>query len=321
VFLENPLTRNDVVTAYALVPTQSPAGRRAVLPPALAPLESVYHSKQNVTSKVRDLTYRIIEGAGSDYERAMAIKSAIEQRVRYNLKAPQTPRGKDAVEYFLFESNEGYCDLFASTMVLMARSAGMPARYVTGYIINDNKRDKDGFFTIRARDYHAWCEIYFEGIGWVPFDPTEGAPSVGEGVGSTGATVWYRSDWFRNALIAIVVLGLLFPVYVAAKQKGVAVDGRSERLASEVARLHSVFYRAIEKYTGSPKRFSQTTREFVTAVGPKLGEAQPTAEELVGSLESAMYSAHQLDKEGLVALGRNIGDLRTALVRMRKQRA
>jgi transglutaminase-like putative cysteine protease len=321
VYLEDPLARSAVVTAHALVPTESPADRKAVLPPALAPLDGVYRSKQNIASKVRDLAYRATEGAQSDFAKALAIKSAIEQRVRYNIKAPQTPQGKDPVEYFLFESNEGYCDLFASAMVLMARSAGLPARYVTGYIINDNKRDAEGFYTIRMRDYHAWCEIYFEGVGWVPFDPTEGAPSVGEGVGSTGETAWYRSEGFRNALIALVVVALLFPVYMAAKQRGVVVDGRSERVASEVARLHALFNRAIERHSGMPKRFSQTTREFVSAAGPRLGEAKPTAEGLVGTLEAAMYSSRQLDKEGLVALGKSVSDLRAALGRMKKQRA
>jgi hypothetical protein len=292
-----------------------------VLPPALKPVEDLYLSKQNVPARVRDLAYRVTEGAKSDFEKATAIKMEIERRVMYNIRARRTPRDEDPVEYFLFESNEGYCDLFASSMAVMARSVGLPSRYVIGYIINDAQRDDDGFFTIRARDYHAWCEIYFEGVGWVPFDPTEGAESVGgaERGASEGAVAWYQTGLFKGVVVAVLLIALATPAYFALRQRSLTSSARDERSASDIARLHTMFYRTIERHLGSPKRFSQTTREFVHAAGGRLGPALGDATALVTEFESAMYSPRRPNRDAVSDLSRRIADLRANLGRLRRK--
>ena len=322
VALEEQLQPSDELTAYALVPTMSPEGRGATLPESLRAFGDIYTSKQNVKARVRNLAYEVTEGAKTDFEKAIAIKEAIEGRVMYNLMAERTPRDEDPVEHFLFESQEGYCDLFASSMALMARSVGLPSRYVIGYIVNDPKRDEDGYFTIRARDYHAWSEIYFEGVGWVPFDPTEGAPSVGgaERGALEGAVAWYRSEWFKGFLVVLFFVALALPVYLAVRQRNLTPAARAEWMAGEVARLHAQFYRAIERYVGAPKRFSQTTREYVEAVSAKLGSVLPTASSLVGEFEVAMFSPRHPDKDGLAGLSRQIAEMKAALGREKKQR-
>ena len=97
---------------------------------------------------------------------------------KYNLEVPKLPKGKDFVQYFLYESKEGYSAHFASTAVLMFRMFGVPSRYVTGYAAPESifSLDAEGKYTalLQSDNSHAWAEIYMEGIGWVPVETTPG---------------------------------------------------------------------------------------------------------------------------------------------------
>jgi len=77
----------------------------------------------------------------------------------------------DAVEYFLFEQKRGYCEQFSSSLAVMARSQGIPARVATGYVPGEYN-PFTGLYDVRASDAHAWVEVYFPGYGWTTFDPT-----------------------------------------------------------------------------------------------------------------------------------------------------
>lgn len=323
VTMDKRLEFDEFLIAYALVPNQSPVTKDAVLPPALEPIEDLFLSESNIPARVRDLTYRVTKNAKTDYEKAIAIQNAIESRVTYNLGAERTPAESDPVDYFLFESNEGYCDLFASSMTLMARAAGLPARYTIGYIVNDDETDEDGFYSIKARDYHAWAEIYFEGIGWIPFDPTEGAPSAdGAERGAVGAGVpWYKSTLFISTIGGVIVLALLAPVVVMFSRRSRTETAKAERAAGEIVKLHTTYFRVIEKYIKSPKRFSQTTREFVQASEPRLGGAYELAHGMVGDFESAMFAGVHLEKDAISNLGQRVAELKATLGRMKREKS
>jgi protein-glutamine gamma-glutamyltransferase len=77
----------------------------------------------------------------------------------------------DAVEYFLFEQQRGYCEQFSSSLAVMARSQGIPARVATGYAPGEYN-PFTGLYDVRASDAHAWVEVYFPQYGWTTFDPT-----------------------------------------------------------------------------------------------------------------------------------------------------
>jgi hypothetical protein len=77
----------------------------------------------------------------------------------------------DVVEYFLFEQRRGYCEQFSSSLAVMARSLGIPARVATGYAPGEYN-PFTGLYEVRASDAHAWVEVYFPGYGWSTFDPT-----------------------------------------------------------------------------------------------------------------------------------------------------
>ncbi|HXX60412.1 MAG TPA: transglutaminaseTgpA domain-containing protein [Candidatus Sulfotelmatobacter sp.] len=85
----------------------------------------------------------------------------------------ECPSG-DIVDCFLVESHRvGYCEYFASSMVMMLRTLGIPARYVKGYLPGEQLAD--GSFQVEASAAHAWAQVYFPGYGWIRFDPTPGA--------------------------------------------------------------------------------------------------------------------------------------------------
>src|SRR5262249_15182489 len=80
---------------------------------------------------------------------------------------------------FLFHSKTGYCEQFASSMALLARLLGIPARVGMGYTAGTQR--SDGSWVVSTKDAHAWPELYFSGVGWLRFEPT---PAGGVGQGS-----------------------------------------------------------------------------------------------------------------------------------------
>jgi transglutaminase-like putative cysteine protease len=110
------------------------------------------------------------------YDRAKAIENHL-RGFPYNLDIPAPPRNRDVVDYFLFTLKEGYCDYYASAMVVLARAAGLPARLVIGYANGIYDADNDQYI-VTAADAHSWPEIYFPTIGWIEFEPTAGLPPL-----------------------------------------------------------------------------------------------------------------------------------------------
>lgn len=106
------------------------------------------------------------------------VRSEINTRVSYSKNLERVPVGADVVENFLFQSGKGYCTHYASAGVLLLRELGIPARYVSGYVVGKDEFQKreDGRYTARVldSDAHAWVEIYVSGIGWIPVEMIEG---------------------------------------------------------------------------------------------------------------------------------------------------
>lgn len=128
---------------------------------------------------------------------AAAIKKYLSANYTYTLSPGRVPSDVDFVEYFLNDTKEGYCTYFASAAVMMLRSAGIPARYVEGYLMKSSVTgDKTDFKPNTVHNYseqaggyystdykeaevldsngHAWVEFYLDGIGWIPYEMTPG---------------------------------------------------------------------------------------------------------------------------------------------------
>ncbi|WP_192930121.1 DUF4129 domain-containing transglutaminase family protein [Alkaliphilus pronyensis] len=125
---------------------------------------------ENISSPITELATEIAHKGKDSYEKAVLIEEYLRENYTYNLEAPHTPIGEDFIQHFLFNSKEGYCTYFASSMTIMLRSIGIPARYVEGYKMPD---ELDGeYYLVRQLNAHAWVEAYFDSIGWVTFEPT-----------------------------------------------------------------------------------------------------------------------------------------------------
>ncbi|MCL2616730.1 MAG: transglutaminase-like domain-containing protein, partial [Defluviitaleaceae bacterium] len=131
---------------------------------------------ENFPQRVVDLARYVTETAENDYERARMIEVYL-LRFGYTLTPGNTPIGRDFVEYFLFYQQEGYCTYFASAFVTMARAVGLPARYVEGFNVTGFP-DAHGFIDVTNDQGHAWGEVYFEGYGWMRFEPTPGGGGI-----------------------------------------------------------------------------------------------------------------------------------------------
>ncbi|MFQ3661004.1 MAG: transglutaminaseTgpA domain-containing protein [Chloroflexaceae bacterium] len=137
--------------------------------------ERYLHLPDTVTARTRELAARLVGEAGAitAYDRAMVIQDYL-RALRYNESIATPPAGRDLVDWFLFEQREGYCDYFASAMVVLLRSQGVPARWVRGYAGGEFDAER-GVYVVRESVAHSWPEVYFPGFGWERFEPTPAA--------------------------------------------------------------------------------------------------------------------------------------------------
>ncbi|MCL1830661.1 MAG: transglutaminase-like domain-containing protein [Oscillospiraceae bacterium] len=141
---------------------------------SLHPISDPYIKKnylqlpEALPKNIYSLTERLTRDKLSEYDKAIAIRNYL-LNFSYSLAPPLVPDDSDFVDYFL-HTREGYCVYFASTMAVMARSAGIPSRYVQGFYVPEHPYGRSVYLT--GENAHAWAELYFEGIGWIPFDAT-----------------------------------------------------------------------------------------------------------------------------------------------------
>ncbi|MEP7003964.1 MAG: transglutaminaseTgpA domain-containing protein [Chloroflexota bacterium] len=122
--------------------------------------------------RVRDLAHKIVVGSNNDpYDLADTIESYLRITYHYAPQVKAPPPGRDPVDYFLFDLKEDFCEYFASSMVVLLRELGVPARVVEGYTAG-TLDPNTGKFVVKELDAHAWVEAYFPTYGWIEFEPT-----------------------------------------------------------------------------------------------------------------------------------------------------
>ena len=131
--------------------------------------------------RVRDLAERITQDAETPLDKVLAIENYLrnEGGFEYSQDIESPPTNADGVDWFLFETKTGYSDYFGSSMTVMLRSVGVPARMAAGYA--PGEVDIPGRWAIRDRDSHGWTQAYFPGHGWIDFEPTTAWASLDRG--------------------------------------------------------------------------------------------------------------------------------------------
>lgn len=127
---------------------------------------------ESTPDAVGEFTGTLTANANNPYDTAAVIEQWLENNRNYSLDVNR-PDG-DIAAVFLFEMERGYCTYYATTMITMLRSQGIPARFVVGYTTGQQVDDDQ--WVVRGYDSHAWVEVYFPGHGWVEFDPTPAGP-------------------------------------------------------------------------------------------------------------------------------------------------
>ena len=150
--------------------------------PYLAQVQETYLAlPAGVSDATRFLAQQITAQADSDFDRASALCTYLQRHFTYTLAQSVPPEESDFVSWFLFDEQAGYCTSFASAMAVLGRAVGLPTRYVEGYAALP---DADNIARVTQEYAHAWVEVYFNGFGWLAFDPTPGtgfAPDGSEG--------------------------------------------------------------------------------------------------------------------------------------------
>jgi transglutaminase-like putative cysteine protease len=258
--------------------------RAADAVPVPAHITDQYAQLTSTPERVVDLARSITRGETTTFDKVQAIESWLGENTKYSLDAPLSPHGVDVVDDFLFHSRLGWCEQIASSLVVMARSAGIPARLVTGFA--PGARDAlTGRFVVRERDAHAWAEIYFPGVGWQGFDPTASVPLAGEA--KRGGS--WLTDLRHNA-VPLAIAGVLLVLIVVAGPPIVAAERRRRaRKASWSASALHRLERAGRK-AGRVRVPAETPREYAVALAQRMGDDRLVA---VGdTLDAALFSAH-----------------------------
>ena len=222
------------------------------------------------------------KGASGPYAKAEAIRRYVGGRCTYNLQAARVPAGRDPVDYFLNDSRQGYCDLYASSVAIMCRMAGLPSRIATGFNGGEPSTEETGAFQIRESNRHAWAEVYFVGQGWVPFDATALTPAVADTVQvnqAAGGRTWLsRLQQLASSPLVFIIPGALFIIaaMIRAPKRDIAlgVAGRTAE-AKQLAALWVKLERAIGR-AGIDTSPARTMGEIVDDASAALVRAGQT---------------------------------------------
>ena len=279
-------------------------------PTVVPPEYTNVDGSSTISPRVRRLAEATVKGIQGDDKKAEAIRLAIAKRAVYDVSAPATPAGRDPVDFFLFDSKRGYCDLFASAMVVMCRAVNIPARLVNGYAPFTEPQPHQGFYTIYQTDYHMWGEVYFKDVGWMVYDPTDDAEAVpGHGRGASNAeTAWYDN---RGVQIVGIVMGFgvtaAFVFYAfAAFRRSLRFNRAKRTNLDDLERAYVDFVRTVEARTGKPMRPSDTPDEYLAAVRGYLDGSY-------GAIENATHSFVRTYYSTMEPTDNAVNEVRTAI--------
>jgi len=234
------------------------------------------------SNRVLRLSRELTDGVKSPYVRALNIERYLRQ-FEYTTDIPAPPNDRDVADYFLFDLQKGYCDYFATSMVVMARIAGLPARLVMGYTRGTYDAVNDRYVVTEA-NAHSWPEIYFGGIGWVPFEPTSGIKEIArspvplEFPGDTAYAIeadTLLGGWQPLLGSWLLTFGAVILVLIWLWMIGITIDEwllKRHSPAGMTARLYGRLYRygrglgAPAQKDDTPFEFAAVLREQVTSL-------------------------------------------------------
>jgi transglutaminase-like putative cysteine protease len=145
--------------------------------------EQYLNLPDSLSPAVRGLAHTIVgeAGARTPYDQAMALQNYLRdpERFAYDDQTVGPGHSSEALVQFLFQTRRGYCEQFSGSFAAMARAVGLPSRVAVGFTSGRQDPEDPTLFRVQGVHAHAWPEVYFDGFGWVPFEPTPGRAPVG----------------------------------------------------------------------------------------------------------------------------------------------
>jgi transglutaminase-like putative cysteine protease len=306
-------------SVYSVVSSRGAATAEELRGAGSAPSDALANYLQlpaDLPKRVRQLALDVTQGASSDFDRVTAIEDYLAANYRYLIDSPVPEAGRDAVDHFLFDTDVGFCEQFASATAIMLRTLGVPTRVVVGYTPG-GRNPFTGYHEVLASDAHSWVEVWFPGFGWYEFDPTfdipPASPQTADAVPLARVIrllVSAVGDWapsgaaglLRMVLIAALTGTLLAGAWIARRR------WRSRRPARVPAapplHRHGTLQRAFHSLElvlaarGLPRALSETPREFVQRSARLAAADGSTA---AGSVERGFYGGRPLPEDVLMS--------------------
>ncbi len=285
-------------------------------------VEQLYGSPPVVTNRVRTLAEQVAATAPTAYDKVQALERWMDAHTKYTLDIPPLPSGRDAVDQFLFVDKKGFCEQIGTSLVVMLRALGIPARLVVGYATGE-RNPFTGLYEVRAKDAHAWAEVYFPGVGWQGFDPTAHVPLAGDSAiqGAGAGALTYLNErisvpaWAAPTialLVAAAGLVLLARFLIGRNRR------RRARVVPSWAATRLDRLDAIGARRGRARAPGETTPEYTGALTRLDPLVEPELSTLSHILDAAMFSGRAATAEDRVTVD---GLLHTLEQRWAKTRA
>jgi hypothetical protein len=284
-----------------------------------------------VTDRTRELAEEITAGYETAFDKAQAIEQYLRENLHYDLSVPAPPEGQDFVDFVLFDVQAGYCDYYASSFVVLARSVGIPARIAMGYAQSEYDEDAKAF-RVRAHNGHSWPEVYFPKFGWVQFEPTViidpidwpaslsnpdsgGQPASGSGPSNLGPSLEdmlpeepdmrpgsalyfpeQESSW-RPTPLFLALIGLLIIAVTGVGTTYWVTEKRGTSGLSLVERAYTRMWR-FAAWLGVPGPPDQTPYERADALAKLVPEGESSISRITGMYVAERFGRGNRNEEG-----------------------
>lgn len=294
-----------------------------------------YLNTANVSRALAQVAHEVVRGNSNAFDKVMALQQYLETTCVYDLGAARYSRRESALDVasqFVLERRDGVCSEFATALAIMSRLVGLPARVATGYTAGTYDRDLEAY-VVREKNVHAWAEIYFPAIGWVPFSPVPTRVTSGPVLTRTfsflsGVSRSFNGFIRRNLIWLVMIFPLLWAVGYANAHRMSIVRGwlirppRTPRF--EAARMWRDLARSLGRIWVAHAPH-QGPWEYFECLAPALrerdAELSGEVEEAIRALASVLYGPGPALPARLSALKARIGQIRRRLGRMRPLQA
>jgi hypothetical protein len=299
-----------------------------------------------VPDRVKQLAASIAAPYDNSYDKANAIESFLRSEITYNEKIEAPPPDRDPVDYILFDLKQGYCDYYATSMVVMLRSLGIPSRVVSGYAQGHYDQEKKAYVVLQ-QDAHTWVETFFPDYGWVEFEPTAAQPAIirpidaqdassgnGDPNQDLGRTSPDRMDRLEmneelpppsdaEGGSLWLQLGQVKPTswigggLMLAMLAGITVWSMRKRRLTRLSSVSAIYHNMLRlaNWAGTSMRLSQTPYEHASALGRLVPDGERPAQRIAGLYSRERYGHKPFGETEQATANEAWQELRPKLVR------